>query len=68
MATKFEVYGNTVQGNTANITIVKTTAEEEKMETVRKDMKQDRSAYQILFTPQGFEPDFPASPDTVPHI
>ena len=26
-------------------------------------MKQDRSSYQILFTPEGFKPDFPASPE-----
>ena len=33
------------------------------MATGTKSMKRDRSDYQILFTPQGFEPDFPASPE-----
>ena len=33
------------------------------MATGTKSMKWDRSDYQILFTPQGFEPDFPASPE-----
>jgi len=33
------------------------------MQTAIKEIKTDRSQYQILFTPDGFEPDFPAAPE-----
>ena len=40
--------------------VLKQALEERRMNENGKSPKRDRSLYQILFTPEGFEPDFPA--------